>query len=73
MLEARRKRPEVRQAAELLPGANPGWAPALGGVELVEVFVPNVQGKCEIIGGATPAEKAANLWKRIVATGVFSG
>jgi electron transfer flavoprotein beta subunit len=71
MLEARRKRPEVREASSLLPGATPGWAPVLGGVEVVEVFVPDVQGHCEIIAGETPAEKAAALWERIVATGVF--
>jgi electron transfer flavoprotein beta subunit len=73
MLEARRKKPEVREAAALLPGATPGWAAALGGIEIVEVFVPDVQGHCEMIQGATPAEKAANLWEKITATGAFSG
>jgi electron transfer flavoprotein beta subunit len=73
MLEARRKKPEVRDATALLPGAKPGWAPALGGVEIVEVFVPDVQGHCEVIVGSTPAEKAAALWGKITATGVFNG
>jgi electron transfer flavoprotein beta subunit len=64
MLEARRKRPETRDATALI-----GSAP--GGVEVVEVFVPDVQGHCEIISGDTPAAKAAALFERIVAAGAL--
>jgi electron transfer flavoprotein beta subunit len=71
MLEARRKRPEVREAGALMATMQAGWSPILGSVELVEVFVPDVQGHCEIITGESPAEKAEKLWQRIVATGVF--
>lgn len=71
MLEARRKRPEVREAQALMATMQSGWSPVLGSVELVEVFVPDVQGHCEIIAGESPAEKAEKLWQRIVATGVF--
>jgi electron transfer flavoprotein beta subunit len=65
MLEARRKPPTVRSAAEL-----PGQAGFQ--VEVVEVFVPTVQGHCEIIEGGSPAEKAARLMERLAAEGVFN-
>lgn len=64
MLEARRKPPTVREASALLAAF-----PAR--VEVVEVFVPAVQGNCEMISGATPAEKAKNLMARLAAAGVF--
>ena len=64
MLEARRKPPTVREANALLDGT-------AFRVEVVEVFVPSVQGNCEIIAGATPAEKAARLMERLAAAGAF--
>jgi electron transfer flavoprotein beta subunit len=63
MLEARRKPPEVRDAASMNVPA--------GGVEVVEVFVPDVQGHCEVIAGPTPAAKAEVLLERLAAAGVF--
>lgn len=67
MLEARRKRPTVFQAADLLDGS------VANGVEVVRVFVPDVQGHCEIIEGATPADKAGRLLERLVEVGVLNG
>jgi electron transfer flavoprotein beta subunit len=66
MLEARRKAPQVRQAADVLGAAS-------GGVEVVEVYIPNVQGHCEVIQGDSPAAKAAALMARLVQTGAFDG
>jgi electron transfer flavoprotein beta subunit len=54
MLEARRKRPEVLDAAALVPAAG-------AGVELVSVSVPDVQGHCEMIDAGSPAATAAAL------------
>ena len=65
MMDARRKPPEVREAASLN-------VVAAGGVEVVEVFVPDVQGHCEEVLGATPEEKARALMQLLAARGVFS-
>ena len=45
-------------------------AAAAHGVELVELFVPDVQGHCERIEG-TPAEQAAALFARLEEEGVL--
>ena len=65
MIAARRHPPTVRTASELEAGGG-----ALG-VELVELFVPDVQGQCEQIEGATPAEQAAALFARLEEEGVL--
>ena len=65
MLEARRKRPEVFEAADLV--GTPGHRT----VELMAISVPDVQGHCEIIGGSTAAEKASALYSRLVAIGAI--
>jgi electron transfer flavoprotein beta subunit len=64
MMDARRKPPEVREAASLS-------TQAANGVEVVEVFVPDVQGQCEEVLGATPEEKARNLVQLLATRGVF--
>jgi electron transfer flavoprotein beta subunit len=66
MLDARRKRPEVRQGPDLAGSF-------ASGVELVELFVPEVQGRCEMIEGGSAAEKAEALLRRLRAEGVLSG
>ena len=65
MIAARRRPPAVRSAAEL--GADGGGS----GVELVELFVPDVQGHCEMIEGGTPAAQAAALFARLDEEGVL--
>jgi electron transfer flavoprotein beta subunit len=65
MMEARRKPPVVREAAGLL-GATTFR------VEVEEVFVPIVQGQCEMIAGATAAERAAKLMERLASMGVLN-
>lgn len=67
MMQARRNPPTVRQADQLLGGAN-GHA-----IELVQLFVPNVQGHCEIIEGDSAAAKVETLVRRLKETGAFSG
>ena len=64
-MPAPRHPPTVRPAAEL-------EAPAgAHGVELVELFIPDVQGHCEVIGGDTPAAKAQALLAKLEAEGVL--
>lgn len=63
MMEARRTKPTVVEG-----GAS---SPDDSGVELLGVSVPEVTGACEVVGGATPAEKAEALWQRLVTMGVF--
>lgn len=66
MLDARRKRPELRAATDLV-------GDYAAGVELLELFVPEVQGRCEMIEGGSPAEKAAELMRRLVGEGAIGG
>ena len=67
MLAARRNPPETRAASDLLMGDAP---PA---VEVAQLFVPEVQGRCEMIEGETPADKARTLFARLTETGVIGG
>jgi electron transfer flavoprotein beta subunit len=67
MLDARRKQIEVREASALLAGNTPE-----SGVEIVEVFVPQVQGNCQEVIGATPEEKARALMQLLSAAGAFN-
>ena len=55
MMQARRQPPAQRQASEFVQDSGPL------AVELVELSVPDVQGQCEIVDGASAAEKAAKL------------
>lgn len=64
MIDARKKRPAVWHADELAYEDS-------GGVEVVEVFVPDVQGHVEWIEGSSPEEKARKLFERLVGAGVF--
>ncbi len=66
MLAARRKPPEVFEAADLLDGDD---GPR---VEIIQLSVPDVQGHCEIIEGATPEAKAASLLEALTANGTLS-
>ncbi len=68
MLQARRNRPAVRQAGELVDAAR-----GTSGVEIVELFVPDVQGHCEVIEGDSPAAKAATLMTRLREVGALDG
>ena len=65
MIGARRHPPTVRPAAHLAAGVNGH------GVELVELFVPDVQGQCELIEGDSPAAQAAALFAKLEAEGVL--
>jgi electron transfer flavoprotein beta subunit len=67
MMAARRSQPTVYTATELL-AAEPSH-----GVELLRVFVPDVQGHCAIIDSPTPAAKAAELFQRLNELGAFDG
>lgn len=64
MIAARRKPPTERQADEFTDGT--GHA-----VELTQLFIPDVQGNCEMIEGATPAEQAATLLRKLEEEGVL--
>ncbi|MFQ5382261.1 MAG: electron transfer flavoprotein subunit beta/FixA family protein [Dehalococcoidia bacterium] len=66
MLQARRNRPAVREARDLV-----GEGDASAGVEIVELFVPDVQGHCEVIEGDSPAAKAMALMERLRETGAL--
>ncbi len=66
MMEARRKKPTIYEAADLLPQA-------AGGVEVTRISVPALQGHCEIISGDSPAAKVAVLLGKLAASGVFGG
>ena len=67
MMAARRTQHEVFSAADLAPGESGG------GVELVELFVPEVQGQCEVLDGDSPEAKAAVLLERLAQAGVLDG
>lgn len=67
MLEARRKKPTVLEAAALL-GAEPE-----NGTELVRITVPSVQGHCELVEGDSARSKVAELLRKLSAEGVFVG
>ena len=67
MMAARRTPPDRRAASELLPGDAPA------AVEVAQLFVPEVQGRCEMIEGETPADKARALFARLTETGVLGG
>ncbi|MBM3140865.1 MAG: electron transfer flavoprotein subunit beta/FixA family protein [Chloroflexi bacterium] len=67
MMEARRIPPVVRPARELLGGEGPR------AVELAQLFIPDVQGHCEVIQGETPEEKAAALLRRLRETRALGG
>ena len=67
MMAARRTQHEVFAAAELAPGESGG------GVELVELFVPEVQGQCVVLDGDSPEAKAAVLLERLAEAGVLDG
>jgi hypothetical protein len=64
MMAARKQPPTVRQASEFgVDGAH--------AVELVQLTVPEVQGNCQMIEGATAAEQASNLLGRLREAGVL--
>ena len=66
-MAARRVQPKVVAAADLSVNAD-DLQPR---VKLVRQFVPRVQGKCEILSGATPAEVADQLMARLRADSVI--
>ena len=66
-MAARKQPPTVRPADELLDGA--GAHP----VELVELFIPEVQGQCEVVDGDSPAAQAEALIGRLREAGVLDG
>ncbi len=63
-MAARRQTPTVRPASDLL--GDGGHA-----VELVEIFVPEVEGNCEIIEGDNPTAKVETLLQRLEDAGVL--
>ena len=65
MIAARRHPPTVRPAAELDEAAG------AHGVELVALFIPDVQGQCEVIEGDTPAAQALALLGKLEEEGVL--
>ena len=67
MLEARRKRPTVYEAADLLPNESGQ------GVELMRITVPDVQGQCEFIEGESPNAVVKELFQKLVEAGVIGG
>lgn len=66
MMQARRMPAEVLQASDLAPAGTGG------GVELVELFVPEVQGHCVMLEGDSPEAKAAVLLERLAEAGVLN-
>jgi electron transfer flavoprotein beta subunit len=60
-MQARRMSPVVIRAEELVEGA----AQQEARVTLEKLFVPSVQGNCEFINGASPAESARTLVARL--------
>ena len=66
MIAARRHPPTVRPAAELAAAADGGH-----GVELLELFVPDVQGHCEFVDGDSPAAQAEALLRKLEQEGVL--
>ena len=67
MMQARRQPPERRESSAYLESTG-----AIG-VELTALVVPDVQGHCEIIPGATPAEKSQRLMQQLEERGLLSG
>ena len=66
MMAARRTPPEVIDASTLASGSR-------GGVELVELLVPEVQGQCVTSEGDSAAAKAEALLVRLAETGALDG
>lgn len=66
MMLARQNAPQRFSAADLSP------APKRG-LELRRLSVPRLEGRCEIIGGDSPQEKAASLLARLREEGVLNG
>ena len=66
MMAARRNPPLVKEAAALLDGEGEH------AVEVAQLFVPDVQGHCEMIEGETPQASAQVLMRRLEETGVLS-
>jgi electron transfer flavoprotein beta subunit len=67
MLAARRAQPTVYEAMDLLPQA------AVPTVELLRIVVPEVEGRCELIEGETPAARAEALLQRLQQIGALDG
>lgn len=64
MIAARRKPPTLREASEFVQGNTLT-------VELAEIFIPEVQGNCQMIDGPDPAAQAAELMRRLEEEGVL--
>jgi len=67
MMAARRTPPEVFEASALAAAGDGA------GVELIELFVPELQGQCVILEGETPAAKARALLDRLIESGALDG
>jgi electron transfer flavoprotein beta subunit len=67
MLETRRRRPILRNAADLLPES------PRNGAELVSVTVPTVQGQCEFIEGDSVPTLVEALLQKLSVAGVLIG
>ena len=67
MMQARRQRPERRQASDYEARAG------AVGVEVTRLMVPDVQGHCEIIEGGSAAEKAVRLMRQLDDRGLLGG
>lgn len=65
MMAARRTPPDMFEASSLAAAGDSA------GVELVELFVPELQGQCVILEGETPAEKARALLDRLAESGAL--
>jgi electron transfer flavoprotein beta subunit len=66
MMLARQTTPKRFSALDLSPAA-------IRGIELRNLSVPRVEGRCEIIEGDSPRAKAAGLLARLRAEGVLNG
>ena len=66
MMAARRTPPELMDATALA-------GPVSAAIELVELMVPEVQGRFEVIEGDTPAAKAQTLLARLDQAGALNG
>lgn len=70
LLAARRKKAVTLTAGQL--GIDPGWLGAAGSqVRQVDLYVPDVQGKCEFIPGDDAGAMAAELARRLRAARVI--
>ena len=58
-IKARKVKPQVVSPADL------GVGDLTPRIQMIKQFVPTVQGNCEMIDGATPAEKADKLVARL--------